>query len=84
MKKQMPKLSNTTSTEIADKHSGKKWLEDQQEILKARKEKFFWEVEVPRFVESGIYSIETMLQNGWISVSEEGVMTVNTKPPSQR
>lgn len=84
MVRQMPKTSHSTTYEKPDKDSGSKWIEDQPNVLQARKEKYFWEVEVPRLVASGIYSAETMIQNGWVSISDDGKITVNIKPPSQR
>lgn len=84
MQRQLPQTSHSTTYEKPDKESGRKWIEDQPEILKARKEKFFWEVEVPRLVASGTYTIETMVENGWISISDDGKIVVNTKPVSQR
>ena len=84
MERLMPNISRSSTFEQPDKESGKQWLEDQPDIIKARKEKFYWGVEVPRFVASGTYSVETMLSNGWISLSDDGKIVVNTKPPSQR
>ena len=84
MEFQMPKTSNSTTYEKPNKESSTKWIEDHQQVIKSRKEKYFWQVEVPRLVASGIYSKESMLQNGWITITEEGKIVVNTVPPSQR
>lgn len=84
MVRQIPKTSKPTVHEVPDKHSGKKLLENNAEELRARKERFFWEVEVPRLVQSGTYSMETMVANGWITMLEDKTFVVNTKPPSQR
>ena len=84
MVRQLPSVLPPSSFESPDKESGRQWLEDQEQILRARKEKYYWEVEVPRLVASGTYSVETMLQNGWIYLSDDGAVHVNTKPPSQR
>jgi len=82
--RQLPKLSQSTSYEKPDKDSACRWIDDQPAVIQSRKEQFYWSVEVPRMVNSGTFSIETMLDNGWITVSEEGNMIINTKPPSQR
>lgn len=84
MKRMMPVITAPTSYEDPDGQSGRKWLDDHDSILKSRKEHYYWSVEVPRFVASGVYSIETMLDNGWISLSDDGKIIINTKPPSQR
>lgn len=84
MIRQIPKVSKPTVHETPDKHSGKKLLENHAEEMRARKEKYFWEVEVPRLVQSGTYTMETMVGNQWITMLDDKTFTVNTKPPSQR
>lgn len=84
MIQQMPQTSKPTAYESSDKSANRQWLDDHASILKNRKETHFWSVEVPRMVASGVYSIETMLQNGWIWIDDAGKMNVHTKPPSQR
>ena len=84
MHRQMPTLSQTTAYEPPDKESGRKWLPDHEAVLRSRKEQYYWSVEVPRMVASGTYSVETMLENDWITLSDDGKVVVNTKPPSQR
>ena len=84
MNRQMPTISKSTVYETADKQSNRKWLEDHEQILKSRKEKYFWSVEVPRMVASGVYTVETMVENGWISLDDNNKIIVNTKPVSQR
>ena len=84
MAQAMPRVSKTTVKETSDKRMNRKWLDDHKETMKARKERYFYEVEVPRLVASGVYSIETMLQNNWIFFDDSGKMHVHTKPPSQR
>ena len=84
MARQIPKVSKPTVHEITDKRMGKKLIENNQEEIRIRKEHFFWEVEVPRLVQSGVYTMETMVANQWITMLDDKTFTVNTKPPSQR
>lgn len=78
---QLPSLNNTTVTETVDKMSGKNWMKDQKEVITNRSEDYFWSVEVPRFVESGIYSMETMLERQWVYYDDKGNLKTRTKPP---
>lgn len=84
MTRQIPTISKPTSYERPDKLSSVRYIDNHQEEIKARKEQHYWEVEVPRFVASGVYTMETMLENGWVSIDDSGKMTTNTKPPQQR
>jgi NMD protein affecting ribosome stability and mRNA decay len=83
MRRLPPRVSKPTVKEFVDKRA-KSAMEDQTAILKQRKEDYFWSVEVPRMVASGVYSVETMLENGWISVGDDGKMVVHTKPVGNR
>ena len=83
MSRKMPVLSGHVQvSEIIDKYTNKKWKQDQEEILSDRKAEYFWRVEVPRMVNSGTYSIETMLENGWIYFDDKEQVHVRTKPPT--
>ena len=84
MSRNMPNIAKSTTLDVFDKDTGKKTIENQKEILRERKEKYFYEVEVPRLVSSGVYSIQTMLENGWVSIDDNGQIVINTKPPSKR
>lgn len=85
MSRQLPTMNGpVTVYEDPDGQSGKKWLPDHQETIKARRLKYYYEVEVPRLVASGIYSIETMLDNDWIWLDDNGQIHVHTKPPEMR
>ena len=84
-KRKMPTMNGpATSYEDPDGQSGRKWLDGQADILKHRKDKYFYEVEVPRMVASGTYSVETMLENEWIFLNDDGSIGVHTKPPYMR
>ena len=85
MDRQMPTMNGpTTVHEVSDKRMGYKWLDDHQNVIQDRKLHYFWAVEVPRMVASGIYSVETMLENGWISVDDSNQVHINTKPVNTR
>lgn len=81
----MPTLAGKAQVnETVDKYAGRVWQDDQRESIKERKDKHYWEVEVPRMVNSGTYSLETMLEMGWVYLNDKGEICVNNKPPSRR
>lgn len=85
MKRQMPKLGGQpTVNEVINKHTGTTWADGQQESIKVRRDKYYWEQEVPRMVRSGTYGIDTMLENGWVYFNDKDEMCINDKPPSER
>ncbi len=82
-KRQMPNLRGLKNTETVDKFTNKKHLNNHQEILKERKADHYWEVLVPKMVNSGTYSIETMLERGWVYYNEKKELVTRTKPPQK-
>jgi transcription elongation factor Elf1 len=83
--RQLPVLNGpVTVKEVIDKHRNTIWNQGHKEDIEERKQKYFWEVEVPRLVNSGTYSIQTMLEQGWISVNDKEQVIINTKPPAKR
>ena len=78
--RQMPNISGTRCTETVDKLLNRKHTADQAKTTQERKLNHYWTVEVPNMVNSGIYSIETMLQQGWVYYNEKGELTTRTKP----
>lgn len=84
MSRQMPNVLPPNVTEVVDKYTGITHIDGQKDIISERKEEYYWTVEVPRMVNSGTYSLETMLENGWIWVDDAGKINVNNKPPSKR
>lgn len=82
---QMPTINgNTEVLETIDKDFGTEWRADHRDDIQMRKEKYFWEKEVPRLVDSGTYSLETMLENNWLIVNDKGEIEVQNKPPNKR
>ena len=73
MQRSMPILSGQAGvSEIVDPHTGVKWGDNHIKEMDDRKRTYFWEVEVPRMVNSGVYSLETMLENRWVYFDDHG------------
>jgi len=82
MERQLPKLSGKASvTETVDSHTGVKWGDDHVKEIDDRKRTYYWEVEVPRMVNSGTYSLETMLENKWVYYDDKGNLITRIRPP---
>lgn len=81
--RQMPMLKGIKSTEVVDKYTGKKHVEDHKEKVSERKADYYWSVEVPKLVNSGIYELGTMLQQGWVYYNEKNELVTRTKPPQK-
>lgn len=79
----MPMLRGLKNTETVDKFTNKKHISDHEEILAERKADYYWEVEVPKMVNSGTYSLETMLEQNWVYYNEKGELVTRTKPPQK-
>jgi len=85
MERQMPILNGQSNvTEVVDKYMGIVWKEGQRELVKERHDEYYWSVEVPRLVNSGTYSLETMLQNGWVWIDDNEHIHTHTKPLHKR
>ena len=78
-------LPNTNSPtevrEVVDPLTNRKWGKDHEAVMKKRKEDHYWEVEVPRLVQT--MSVETCLEQGWLIFNDKGELVIN-KPPSKR
>lgn len=83
MIRQMPNISPVRTTEIVDKLTNKKNLQNHDEILAERKSDHYWGVLVPEMVNSGIYLLETMLDQDWVYYNEKGELVTRTKPPQK-
>lgn len=82
MKRLLPRINDQTEVrELVDPYLNKTHAKDQDEILKQRKEQYYWEIEVPRLVEK--YSLETCLEQKWLIYNDRGELVIN-KPPSKR
>ena len=83
MDRQLPKLRGLKNTEVVDKFTNRKHMVDQKEVLDERKADYYWEVEVPKMVNSGTYSLDTMLEQNWVYYNEKGELVTRTKPPQK-
>lgn len=79
----MPTIRGLKNTETVDKFTNKKHFSDQKEIINERKLDYYWEVEVPKMVNSGIYELDTMLEQGWVYYNEKNELVTRTKPPQK-
>jgi hypothetical protein len=82
MSRQLPTINTPTTTELIDSYMGVALPSDNDEILKSRKDEYFWAVEVPRLVNK--YSVEHCLQNGWLYLDDKDQLQIQTKPPHKR
>ena len=83
MKREFPRLSGSPKVlEIVDKYSNVKHQADQKKIIQDRRNIYYWAVEVPKMVESGVYSMDTMMEKHWLYYDEKGNLQTRTKPPT--
>ena len=85
MSREIPNLNRPADKrEVINPLLNTRWPDDQKKIIKARKLKYYWSVEVPRLVNSGTYSLSTMLEKGWVWIDDNGDLHIHTKPPHER
>ena len=83
MNRELPTLGGIKTTETIDKFTNRKHVTNQKEILYARKQDYYWAVEVPKLVESGVYGLDTMIEKGWVYYDEKHNLVTRTKPPQR-
>lgn len=84
MERQLPKLGGEVQvSETIDKHRNISHKQDHNKIINDRKSTHYWTVEVPKMVASGTYSLETMLENGWVYYTERGELKTRNTPPEK-
>lgn len=82
MTRELPNTNSPTEVrEIVDPYTNRTWGKDHEAVMKKRKEDHYWEVEVPRLVQT--YSTETCIEQGWLVYNDKGELVIN-KPPSKR
>jgi hypothetical protein len=81
MKKQFPGSGSLQVREIVDDFTNTRQTPDVKAENLARKTEYFWEVEVPRLIQT--YSLQTCLEEGWLIYNDKGELVIN-KPPSKR
>lgn len=85
MKRKLPTLSgNPEITEVIDDYTGKTIKQDQGKMVKERRDIYYWSIEVPKLVRSGVYGLDTMLENGWVWFDDNHHMHIHDKPPHKR
>lgn len=75
-KRLFPNIGSKQVTELVDPFLNIRHEEDQRKQLESRRIEHFWEKEVPRLIESGIYSTETMLAEGWVVYNEKNELVI--------
>ena len=83
MSRKMPIIKSPKVTEVIDKYSNKKHVEDQKSKLQERKLDYYWKHEVPKMVDSGVYALDTMLEQDWVYYDEKGSLVTRIKPPQK-
>lgn len=81
MKRQFPGSGSQQVREVVDSFTNVRQTPDAQAENKSRKTEHFWEIEVPRLIQT--YSLVTCLEEGWLVYNDKGELVIN-KPPSKR
>lgn len=82
MNRELPNTNAPTEVrELVDPYTNITWGKDHETVMKDRRETHYWEVEVPRLVQT--YSLETCLEQKWLIYNDKGELVIN-KPPSKR
>ena len=81
MKRQFPGSGSQAVREVVDSYTNVRNAPDEKEHNKARKTEYFWEVDVPRLIQT--YSLQTCLEEGWLVYNDKGELVIN-KSPSKR
>lgn len=82
MTRNLPNTNSPTEVrEVVDPYTNTTWGKDHELVMKNRKDTHFWEVEVPRLVQT--YSTQTCLEEGWLVYNDKGELVIG-KAPSKR
>ena len=85
MNRQMPKLSGEAQVnEVVDKYRNIKHKSYQKKTIQDRKLVHYWKVKVPQMVNSGVYSLQTMIEMGWVYYNEKEELCTRTSPPAAK
>lgn len=79
----MPKLAGPPEVRENVGEFNKAKKKDQDKLLNDRQAEYYWKHEVPKMVASGIYTLETMLENGWVYYDDKGHLHTRTSPPTK-
>jgi hypothetical protein len=81
MKRKFPGSGSQVVREVVDNFTNVRTAPDEKANNQARKTEHFWEIEVPRLIQT--YSLQTCLEEGWLVYNDKGELVIN-KPPSKR
>lgn len=81
MRRLLPNVGSKKVTETVDSFLGIRQEDDYEKLTDDRRTEHFWEVEVPRLVQT--YSTETCLQEGWLVYNEKGELVIG-KPTKKK
>jgi hypothetical protein len=81
MQRQFPGSGSQVVREVVDDYTNVRTAPDEKLQNLARKTEYFWEVEVPRLIQT--YSLETCLQEGWLVYNDKNELVIG-KSPSKR
>lgn len=73
-KRLFPNLGSKKVTETVDTFLGIRQEDDHRKQLEDRRIEHFWDVEVPRLVQT--YSTQTCLEEGWLVYNEKGELVI--------
>lgn len=81
MTRLFPNIGSKKVTEVVDPYLNVRHEEDHKKQLDDRRTEHFWEVEVPRLIQT--YSIQTCLEEGWLVYNEKGELVIG-KPHKKK
>lgn len=73
-KRLFPTIGSQQTTEIIDPFLNVRHEEDHRKQLENRRIEHFWDVEVPRLIQT--YSTQTCLEEGWLVYNEKGELVI--------
>jgi hypothetical protein len=73
-KRLFPNIGSKKVTETVDCFLGIRHEEDHRKQLEDRRIEHFWEIEVPRLIQT--YSTQTCLEEGWLVYNEKGELVI--------
>ena len=82
MLRQMPTIHETQVEETVNKMTNTRWKKDQKEMVQERKQDYYWKQVVPRLVET--HELQTILENEWGYIDDNGQLKIYDKPPHKR
>lgn len=81
MHRLLPNIGSKKVTETVDPFLNVRQEEDHKKSLEDRRTEYFWEVEVPRLIQT--YSTQTCLEEGWLVYNEKGELVIG-KPSKKK